>query len=1055
MTALPRLFADWNMNRYIGTTVTNTPSEDTDGNDIEMFPIESIVQSPRPVKGISKARINQSIVSDDYGHPSMPRFYVASVDDKYKYWQSPYTSDNSGNISGVQPTIIYDQTVEVNKVVIKLENSWASPTALTIEYTTNGGSSWQTISSAPTIRNDGQIILYFNGAGWSSTRPDSLSPLVAMNGIRMTVTQLGPGKTLNGTTTGYRVGGVFNVPTTGKNSYFSLIEMGVHREVELTDRVISVSDTFDAGEASQITPVGTITSNVANLELWNADELFSPENEGSIYAKFIEANVEMNMQYIYTVNGTKYPVQQFRMFTDEWAPTGEGTVQVSLSDASKYLKEVKPLPGLYEGLTLAQIIYRLCDSVGFSDYNIITNVNSTDYEIPIFYVDGEATIWEIFDDLATATQSLIYFDAFGKLNVKTREDAFNKDRSIDWTLRGETSGSELADIISLNQSGSYEANVVKVTYKSTKWSDFQNGIPALTPVWEPEGTVVLRASPLAADVPDANWPRFKIDPKDVELWPYTGLVQIQGEIIKYEGKYFSYRDGSGNTVTAVVKDADEYEKLNKLADPTKRYMNHFTGEFAITERGAWNSMARAHSIDVSGYSLRQVNFGTGIGIGGGSMSGFRHNRTQSTVTLSGAGRLSSNKEYLIATRGASNDTGWRHLGMRFRFNKGSYDDQRGGIVFNNSGANESGYYVEFTATKALTEAARAWSNETRVYTRNSGTSTTITNQENNGRGAKTRFVEGTWYEADIYYNWNTQAVSVWINGKKCVTATIPNPNQISPNGKFGMYVRGNTSMEVEYLYAIARNEPEPLDDTSFLNRITGAYEGKQWDREWTYKYKTIRRRVKKKWVKEQVKWNQQFIDEFGPIVHEVREYEVKFDPAPVKHSKLYYTNDWSAIATEYRADAFSARFVVANAARENAVMNGDDSLSIGGSTPIEQHLLVYGRALVVGEQEEVEARNDAQVKARGEIETEVSSDWIQSKAAAKALAKWIESHWGTGMDELSVEVFGNPLFELGDLVAVEYARKSMTTANNQYFVVGINTAFDSGVTTTLTLRRKV
>src|SRR5689334_3648166 len=82
LQAIPRLIADWNMNRYYDTTVTNNPSEDIAGNDIEIFPITSIIGHLRPTKGINKARINQSTISD-YTDKNRPRFYIASPDDIY------------------------------------------------------------------------------------------------------------------------------------------------------------------------------------------------------------------------------------------------------------------------------------------------------------------------------------------------------------------------------------------------------------------------------------------------------------------------------------------------------------------------------------------------------------------------------------------------------------------------------------------------------------------------------------------------------------------------------------------------------------------------------------------------------------------------------------------------------------------------------------------------------------------------------------------------------------------------------------------------------------
>jgi hypothetical protein len=164
------------------------------------------------------------------------------------------------------------------------------------------------------------------------------------------------------------------------------------------------------------------------------------------------------------------------------------------------------------------------------------------------------------------------------------------------------------------------------------------------------------------------------------------------------------------------------------------------------------------------------------------------------------------------------------------------------------------------------------------------------------------------------------------------------------------------------------------------------------------------------------------------------------------------TNDWQAIAPEYRSTPFGAKFILANTSRDNAVINGEDNLSFPGNT-VNQVLCVYGRVITQAEAAVSVAKNDSQIQRRGRIDTEIASKWIQTEAAAKALGDWITKHWGEAADEQQVQIFGNPMLEIGDVVAIEYAEKSMTTATHKYYVVSVSTAFDEGLTTTLTLRR--
>jgi hypothetical protein len=271
-----------------------------------------------------------------------------------------------------------------------------------------------------------------------------------------------------------------------------------------------------------------------------------------------------------------------------------------------------------------------------------------------------------------------------------------------------------------------------------------------------------------------------------------------------------------------------------------------------------------------------------------------------------------------------------------------------------------------------------------------------------------------------------------------------------------MFIRGRTQAEYEYLYAIARpDEPEPTEDYSSLRAIEGYHDGLRLRKEWLFKERRQRRHIKKKTRNIKYRKNLQYMDEFGPYCHEIREFDVKFEPAPVQYSRFFSTNDWSALLVDYVATAFGAKFTLANADRQHAVLNGEDTLTYSGSGgSVAQQTLIMGRALVQDDQEEVVVENTSQLKARGEILTELSSPWIQTKEAAEALGTWITSHWSKTTDQIDVEVFGNPLFEIGDLVAVEYPKKQMAAGTHQYFVTGIRTSFSEGLSTSLTLRRK-
>lgn len=1046
--ALPRLTAEWNMNRYSTPVVTNNPAESVAGNDVDMFPIESIVEPLRPTKGINKARVNYGTISDSYQTPTMPRFYVASLEDKYKYWVSPYASDGAGNISGVAPQIVYPAPVKTNKIVVGVENSWASPSAWNIQTSTDGGGTWTTASSSPVLGADGRAVLYWNGTNWSSTRPSVPAAPTTISGIKVNVSKLTSGMgTDNRITQANTRFGLVN--TTGGASYFSLIEIGARLEMDLTANLENVSDTFDAGDTSQVTPIGTITSNSAQLSLWNGDSVLSNQLVG-----MMEPNVKMNLEYVYEVAGVKYPVQQFSMFTEGWNEDEESSIAVELTDGSKFLKEIYPMEAKYEDQTLAQIVYRLLDSVGYTDYNVVNHGYINDFKIPIFWVDGEETIWEVLDELATATQSLIYFDAWGRLNVRSRENAYDPARAVDWTLLGNSTSTALADIVSLEKSGEYSPNVITVNYKKVEWAPDTNGFVQMSTVWQPEGTTVLRSTPLLNSLGAAG-NIFVISPAEAVHWPYEGAVQIEGEFIGFKGKQFNYRTSTGAWAQAWVNDEKEYEKLDQSTPVAYRGHNNFSGQFRIDERGAWNTTAANHTPEAKGWEHKRFNYNAD----GNAANVFNSSACwqwfwgQSMVRLSGNGELQGMNQWATSTRFAASDAPYRQFGTRFRFN-GAGLHQRGGICFN-VGGDGNGYYIECRPTNTIENKDRDTQDEITIYSIHG---VSIKQMKNNVK-YHDLIVADTWHDLEVYFEPNDHRISIWLDGKKIMTDNItPSNYRHARTNRFGMFIRGQTNMDFEYFYALTDDVPELVDDVSFLDRVRGNYVSNVWQNDIVSKTRTKSRWVKRKGKKTKQNYEYKstnFMDEFGPFVHEVREFDIKFDPAPVQFSKLYFTNDWQVVCPEFRSDAFGAYFILSNASRSNAVVSGSDDLSFAvAGASVDQQLLVYGRALVEAEEEKVEVRNEPAIRSRGEIVAEVDSRWLQSESAAQAVADWISAHWSTGADEIEVEVFGNPLFEVGDRVDVESLRHNMTAATHQYFVTNVETSFEAGIETHLTLRRK-
>jgi hypothetical protein len=574
-------------------------------------------------------------------------------------------------------------------------------------------------------------------------------------------------------------------------------------------------------------------------------------------------------------------------------------------------------------------------------------------------------------------------------------------------------------------------------------------VHALEKVWEPEGdTVTVRSSPLRLSL-DALGTTIVLEQSEARLWPFKSKVMINGEIIQYEGKRYTYLENGISKYVTLKSDSERYTYDRKTTLAARR-KNHYTGALQITERGVWNTDQRAHLVDVNGYTTTaSYGVGGGVGVTRPGSPGLYLNKERSTVTINTPSGMSDYRDIFIAKRGTTNATAYNMYGTKVMFTgNDSQTTKRAGMAFFLAN-NGDGYYVEISPTSTVTD--RSNRNEVILYSVKNGKTLML------DTGVPIAVINDRFYEIDIFVKGTTQhTIGVWVNGRKVCQATTGTAERQIENAQLAMFARGKTAAEYEYLYAVNRSTREPVDDFGFYDLKYGAVRGGRWERELLYELNTRWTKIKKKKNKRIKKYfSEYFFDEFGPYVHEIREYDdVKFESGPVQYSYLFSTNNWYATTLEYRGSPFDASFIVANTGRQHAILKGEDNLLFGGAgAGVNQVFTVLGRTLEIKEESSVKRENKLSIRKNGPIESELSSDWIQSRAMALDIGQWMATHWSEGIDEQEAEIFGNPLIEIGDIVEVQYARKDMFKETHKYFVTKTSNSFENGVKTNLTLRR--
>lgn len=1033
LKAQPQLIAEWNQNRYAPILEVKNVVDSTAAALVQdCFPINSIAEPLRPESaGIVKAWTTSGArTRSPFGTPSSStyRSYVADPDSNYKYWVSDNKGNGSGVITSVTPRVVYSADAWVNKISVCFERNVSYPTAYTIDVTTDG-TSWATVATNVAVPTSGRVEIYRQAGGTWSTTVYRDNP-VKIRGVRVNITTL-------------------NKP----NERAAVIEISPRLESDLTQYLARVDDTFTMSDVSLITPLGVASSNTGSVTLSNTDGIFNNENSSSIYYKLIDKNVKMTMNIIYDLTdygGSTEVIREFTMFTDGWGGDDESSITAQLKDASKFLQEIKPNAVYWPDMTVPAIVATICDSIGFTSWSYDDFNSQTADQVPHFWTDGEQTAWNIFNDIAEPTQTALFFDEYGVLRIRTRQAAYDNSASTAWALSAVNSGPDLANIIEAEKTNDFEANSVRVKYLGTRISDSNNGYPAMEVVWQPSDTVVLRSSNLVTALTTTST-SIKINQTESQYWDYSGFVQINGEIIEYDAKgYFYTTPGGAVTHTWITSEEDKKRVDTTLSSTNLAFSNKTSGHLRIKNRGVWGTTNTTHTITSPTYT-KQIDK-----VNAGGISTWNGGTTINPETS--WAQVRTNTTFSPATRYLNKinvgGTGvYRYFGTRVKFLDSGYTFGCAGIAFN-LGTGNTGYCVDLTRTAGIIPAYRNNTNEVSFYV-NPTSGTYKRYGPENGKGATAAIVPGIWYDLDVKFTIEadtSHTIDVFLNGDLQFSVNLTS-NKQAPTTTIGFYTRGNTYADFEYMYALGNvSEDVNFDGSTYYDYIRGGFGSGRWSNVIGYNKVgnpyTIKNGV--------VNYNSsasKFFDDFGPIVHEIRQFDVKFEKYPNVHSNLYFSNTGQAACLAYNSTPFGASFLMANTSRENAVLNGEDTLTFGADNSIDQKMMVYGRLVAQDDEQEVVVKSDAGIRARGLVETEISSNFIQSKDQATSIGNWINTHWSTGNDELTVRIFGNPLIEIGDIVTVNYPSRSMTAATHKYFVVEISNSFEQGLSTSLVLRR--
>jgi hypothetical protein len=397
-----------------------------------------------------------------------------------------------------------------------------------------------------------------------------------------------------------------------KDSTFDLIEISPRLVLDISDKTLDYSINKSASDLGiSGLPVGQLIASNGNINIFDHDQAFNPNNKNSIVSKYISRHIQFKFyEVIVDVNGWDYYVPIKTLYSDSFPKQDLMTkrVSINLRDLYWYLESITAPEILMTEVSVSSAVSLLLDYIGFSNYTFKRVPNEKEIVIPYFFVAPESSVAQVLQDLAISTQTAMFFDEYNNFvmmsknyimpTISERPTTFalkgTKDFAQDLEVKNKTSNTKLANIISVSTQENSVYNDGSINY-STRYIQRSIGSlrqaslvdderyytykPAL--LWEVSGTqntksinnevanqsaYVLSAIPLNSDL-TADVPMVKnniminntFSLGEAAYWitRYNGYFYSQGEIIKYDAVQYNV-SGFGNVWITSTEDYQNY-----------------------------------------------------------------------------------------------------------------------------------------------------------------------------------------------------------------------------------------------------------------------------------------------------------------------------------------------------------------------------------------------------------------------------------------------------------------------------------------------------------------
>ena len=890
-----------------------------------------------------------------------------------------------------------------------------------------------------------------------------------------------------------------------------VIEFDIKKEFDNKNTPLPISS-ISANSASvifsNIPLTGTNNYPKSIFSTISNDPLFT-----SPLAGMLTKNVKVYLNYyLPTQSNTIIPAGVY--YVDTWDNQDIKQTKASCFDAMKILQTIPVVDYVSESQTADKIFSNLLDFSGYTDYNydeLLTALSDNKQQVAanFFFADSTSkTIYTALQEAFLAYQIGAWIDEYGIMRFKNLNTILSNvtpnkalsDTNVVLDTYNETIKTKIGKVLMRYRSPQIKKSVGVGSNTSSITSILQQA-PEI--IWQQDTEDLVPFNLLRESIPNLSQNYYVVDQGSYNNMFLTNTIEHKGYCI-IENEIMS----SGN-IEILLTGLDYQNRvipgLNQLIYPSSAdelntavatfsnqpnvsgVQQQPTGKFMNVKRGMFGTHSKPHYVMTndlgSSSSVYAQNFNTiSIPVNGTSMTTIA-NPSISSNNLINIPTTGGNKTYIVARQV---DDGYSTYSAKFKF-PDRIDTSWAGIFFGMTGSSAltgTSYYLELCKSK---DASNNKTYSIKLFSVNSqGVSTALTktiditglinsdfNNEPNdalydiefGQFINLKFVNGTRGNRAIYVNkhripldrlnylpdTNTGKYlhqSNWLLDTDYADGANSSNFPTSFKGSnFGFYacstVTVATTVQLSEVYAteaaINSTQNYYFQTKEYLNAVVAGYNITE----------------------------KSFFVQSRPQIFGLNYYDVQLAFAPSLGSEVfkasysfpYYPNSNTAVTpkimhikedslnySEIVSTGFRAKFAAVNNSNYAVYTKTDPSYT----KLADAQLLIASRSpIVLTPQLTLEKIINPNLV--NEV-IELQSDWIQSKESADSILKILAISSEPFSKDITVEIFGNPLLQIGDVVTLSYKLKNIS--NITFFVAGISQVWSNGgLRTVLTLNQ--